>query len=512
MNAARPHHRARGGLFFICAAALLLAGCGHMRYQGDSNGFNDAYADASNRQMLLNLARLDQHDPTYFLQFGQISVSYQFSTTLNGTVNNTVPSGLRVPILSETGVLGAGASTQPSFTFIPVNDQLVAQELLQPVNSQVLFSLFEEGAPVDELLRLMVERMEIQLPNQTTSEVFTNSLVDDNSPVHDGVQSYAVFLKVCAIARQLQLADCLELKMVSKFKEVAKGWSTETLKSTDIVNARDKGLVYKHEKDGKWHLGSMQMTPKFILKPGSYTDSILNKLEATNCYSKGASLKNMVAILKKGFTVEGNVTNPPASGAGGSGSGGGGGGGSSSSQDDSASGGGGPGGGKGGGKGGGSTAQSNDPPSRSEDSAPASDYSDSVVDSSDDSDDSSNGEGSRLVLRSFLLILTAASQEQNGFENYFAHSPYYDLTPPEERQPILKIRWGSGDGPTITPLMALLYRGTSYEITDRDTGKFDQQATWNRDVFRLIVQLASQVSVDISKFPLPTSLQVLPSP
>ncbi len=494
MNTPRPHRRVRAGLFFLGAAALLLAGCGHMRYQGDSNGFNEAYADSSNRQMLLNLARLDQHDPTYFLQFGQISVSYQFTSTLSGTSSNAVPSGLRVPVVNETGNIGIGASTQPSFTFIPVNDQLVAQELLQPVNSQVLFSLFEEGAPVDELLRLMVERMEIQLPGQTVSAVYTNSLVDDNSSVHDGALSYAIFLKVCAIARQLQLADCLELKMVSKFKEVAKGWSTTSLKPTDIVSARDKGLVYKHEKDGKWHLGSMEMTPKFVLKPGS--DAVLAELGKNPYYSQGLSLKNMAKILTGGFTVEGNVANTPSPSAGG------GGGGASGSQEDSSS------GGKGGG---GSTAQSDDQ-AKGENSATASDYSNSVVDDSDDSDDSSTGEGSRLVLRSFLLILTAASQEQNGFKACFLHSKYYSLTPPEERQPLLKTRWSPGDGPTISPLMSLLYRGTSYEITDPDTGRFDQQASWNRDVFRLIVQLASQVSVDISKFPLPTSLQVLPSP
>ena len=502
MTTPRPQLRVRAGLFFLVGAALLLAGCGHMRYQGDSNGFNAAYADASNRQMLLNLARLDQHDPTYFLQFGQISVSYQFTSSLAGTSNNTVPSGLRVPVVGETGTIGVGASTQPSFTFIPVNDQLVAQELLQPVNAQVLYSLFEEGAPVDELLRLMVERMEIQLPGQATSQVFTNSLVDDNSSIHNGAFSYATFLKVCAIARQLQLADCLELKMVSKFKEVAKGWSTGSLKSADIVSARDKGLVYKHEKDGKWHLGNMEMTPKFVLKPGS--DAVLAALGKNPYYAQGLSLGNMTKILAAGFTVEGNVDKAPPSSTGG--------GGSSGKSDDSSDsgGGGGGGGGKGGGKGGGGSAPGDDPPAKDDDSSSSSDYSNSVAD--DDSDDASNGEGSRLVLRSFLLILTAASQEENGFQSYFVHSPYYNLTPPEERQPILKIRWDSGDGPTISPLMSLSYRGTSYAITDPDTGKLDQQASWNRDVFRLIVQLASQVSVDISKFPLPTSLQVLPSP
>lgn len=434
MTTPRPHLRVRAGIFSL-GSALLLAGCGHMRYQGDSNGFNAAYADSSNRQMLLNLARLDQHDPTYFLQFGQISVSYQFTSSLNGTVTNTIPQSTQhVPILGEMGVLGLGASTQPSFTFIPVNDQLVAQELLQPINAQVIYSLFEEGAPVDELLRLTVERMEIQLPGQATSQIFTNSLIDDNSSVHDGAFSYATFLKICALARQLQLADCLELKMVNSFKEAAKGWTTGAPNAKDILDAKDKGLEYRQNADGKWTLGSMQSTPRFVLKPGS--DAVIAQLKKNPYYQQGVSLDNMAQILNSGFSVEGGAKDAS----------------------------------------------------------------------------NSKGEGSRLVLRSFLLILAAAAQEQTAYQTFFIPSKYFAITPPEERQPILKMRWNSSDGPTISPLISLSYRGTSYEITDPDTGRLDQQSTWNRDVFRLIVQLASQVSVDISKFPLPTSLQVLPSP
>jgi hypothetical protein len=35
-----------------------------------------------------------------------------------------------------------------------------------------------------------------------------------------------------------------------------------------------------------------------------------------------------------------------------------------------------------------------------------------------------------------------------------------------------------------------------------------EEQSWNRDVFRLISQITSQVTVDISKFPLPQILQL----
>jgi hypothetical protein len=44
-------------------------------------------------------------------------------------------------------------------------------------------------------------------------------------------------------------------------------------------------------------------------------------------------------------------------------------------------------------------------------------------------------------------------------------------------------------------------------ITDISDPKTPEEMSWNRDLFRLISQITSQVTVDISKFPLPLLLQ-----
>jgi hypothetical protein len=70
----------------------------------------------------------------------------------------------------------------------------------------------------------------------------------------------------------------------------------------------------------------------------------------------------------------------------------------------------------------------------------------------------------------------------------------------------------------------LTYRNQQYTITDKKTDRkgsaeapvggqsapapADENAAWNRDAFRLISQLSAQVTVDISKFPVPTILQL----
>jgi hypothetical protein len=410
----------------LLVCALFLSGCGAARYRADYNGFNAAYADSSNHQMLLNLARLDQHDPTYFLQFGQISVSYQVSSSLNGGFSNTVPSQAtaHIPVFSETGTLAAGASTTPSFTFIPVSDDKVAQQLLLPVPPDVIYTLFQQGAPVDQLLRLMVERFEIQLPGD--SKITTYS----NSPGRCDVRSYATFLKICAIAREFQLDGHLKLRATEQFVPLADKWASKKQpEAKDLLDAKDKGFTYK-QIDGNWELGKNELQPSFILDGES--DATFQRLRKNPVYREGTSLENVRALLSgDGFSVQGKLVEQ-------------------------------------------------------------------------------QNTGSHLVMRSFLNILAAAAQEQTNFDVVLGHADIISHIPETELRPILRLKWDGEHADLLPSLVSLDYQGQSYQVTDPVTGKVDESASWNRDVFRLLAELATQVSVDISKFPLPTTLQVVP--
>jgi hypothetical protein len=87
-----------------------------------------------------------------------------------------------------------------------------------------------------------------------------------------------------------------------------------------------------------------------------------------------------------------------------------------------------------------------------------------------------------------------------------------DTITKEERQPILQLRWDSQNDRLLPPLAALDYHEQHYQITEPVSAQTDESGSWNRDVFRLLVVPASQASIDTSKYPLPTNLQVLPSP
>jgi hypothetical protein len=438
--------------FFLCAmaCALVLSGCSSARYRADYNNFNSAFADSSNHQMLLNLARLDQHDPTYFLQFGQISVQYQITSTANITGNESVPqSTFHIPFVTGSAGVAAGATTTPQFTFIPVTDDKVAQQLLLPLPPEDLYTLFQQGIPVDQLLRLMAERFEIQLPGDTKTTTFSNS------PGRCSNFSYIIFLKICGIARELQEAGVLKLRTEDKFIPYMEDWSwtpakassgkdsgdasssddtvSDTPSAADVLAARDKGLIYrKDDTTHKWSLFEHEVIASFYVEAGN--DAIFAKLKQNPVYGAGTTLDNMRTVLtsKDGFSVQGNVlekTNP----------------------------------------------------------------------------------GSRLILRSFMSMLSAAAEEETNYTTALCEPQDLSHVPDLESRPILRLKWNGYKEKLLPPLLALDYRGQSYQITDPDTNRVDESATWNRDIFRLLTELAGQASVDTSKFPLPTSLQVLPS-
>jgi hypothetical protein len=125
-----------------------------------------------------------------------------------------------------------------------------------------------------------------------------------------------------------------------------------------------------------------------------------------------------------------------------------------------------------------------------------------------------------------LGMMAAAAQEQVAFDALEQHDPtipfddripqsmqeavrpdFRKAVPPIEQIPLLRISW-DGDHQADEPLVSIHYRGGDYMLADMKNPADPENSYWNRDMFRLIGQLTSQVTVDISKFPLPEILQL----
>ncbi len=99
---------------------LGLSGCAATRMKTDFAGYEGAYAESSNREMLLNLARLSNHDPTFFFKLGQITTQYKMAAAISGNGSQVIQGTAAATNLTGGGTTNLSFEKDPTFQFIPV--------------------------------------------------------------------------------------------------------------------------------------------------------------------------------------------------------------------------------------------------------------------------------------------------------------------------------------------------------------------------------------------------------
>jgi hypothetical protein len=453
-------------LLVVSLASLATSGCAAKRMKADFTTFEKAYAETSNREELLNLARLQNHDPTYFFKLGQISSSYRMQASLTGAANKVIQGNLGAAVIGG-GTPGLIYENDPSFTFIPVNDDTSAQLLLKPVPAETFYNLYLQGWRVDQLFRLMVDRIELATPTADGKACTIDTIRNVPPPAYPQPTAamladytreainYATFLRVSALAYGLQKHGHLLLRGSTRFvpldgKSVLSGENGQNdPKATDLAAAAAKNQSW--EFDGKqWILGQQIFSAEFYLNPqpgASTTDPNRQKIADNIVHDSrmkglesGPTLENSLNVLANGFSIEG---------------------------------------------------------------APTGDQ------QANDSCQASKGVSAHLVMRSLIGLMAAAAQEEKPFDALIGTDTgnIRESVPPIEQVPALRLKWIPQDKGT-QPVIDVNYHGTYYLITDTANPETPENQYWNRDMFRLINQLTAQVTVDISKFPLPGILQL----
>ena len=364
--------RIRGRVPSLCILAPLVTlcllastGCAVRRAHADYIGFERVYAETSNRELLLNLARLQNHDPTYFFKMGQITSAYHMSATAGGQglyatqssiANRSNGQGMWTPSLLY--------ESDPSFQFIPVSDDTNAQLLLKSIPSATFYILYQQGWRVDQLMRVMVDRIEVTSPSReggcqvTTYKNAPPSLQPGTNEPLDPAQlsSYATFLRVVAIAYGLQKHGDLLLRNTSTFipldqtgvavTTAGAGASPDappnrsnapsgapnpgaaqtapgmpSISASDVEKAAEKDLSYEII-NGHAVIGKRVTSSKFYLIPPDQTLSTANKYVPDDAKIKKVvsgdpllaelsgtdALNGFIAALHNGLTIEGDPT------------------------------------------------------------------------------------------------------------------------------------------------------------------------------------------------------------
>jgi hypothetical protein len=566
-------NRARSAIvIFLALSSFTLSGCGPRRVKADFTGYEASYATTSNHEVLLNLARLEQHDPTYFFKLGQISSSYRMEAGLSGFGQYTpqgANTGVEVP--SGGGTPSAIYENDPSFSFIPVNDETNASLLLKPVSEDVFYSLYQQGWRVDQLFRLMVDHIEVTLPEGDRGckvEIIRNVpppayYAPQYAQSERILSRYATFLRVSAIVYELQKHGLLQLGGPNAFvpldRKSALASSDAAPKAKDLVDAAAKDQVWEMDESGKWLLGGKKPEPRFelssvrpegepvqemsygehVAETKKFLDELFKSDDSLAEFQNNApELTDILEILYNGFAIGGSPADRT------------------------------------------SDLDTEMGPCPTETARGAAQGGAAAAPASRIS--------FRLVMRSLLGLMAASAQEEESFDALEAANPpvhvelgenrllcdvhqalqkqekvpdagriplpgcgaatnvevpFNRLVPGIERLPVLRLTWrvpkskAAASSPlTVAPPpavgfekvkglgLAVRYKDQNYWIADADPAKSDTYKTetamsngydwpqenqyWNRDMFRLICELSAQVTVDISKFPLPEILQL----
>jgi hypothetical protein len=533
-------------LLAITLSLLATSGCAVHRIRADFTGFEKAYADTSNNELLLNLARLQDHEPTYFFKMGQITSSYRMSATAPTSVGFASQSSVAGKSNTTGGATpGLSYESDPLFQFIPVNDETNAQLLLKPIPPETFYILYQQGWRIDQLFRVMVDRIEVTQRNGDPSHgcsvvIYRNAppavsvngktVIPPDQRQQRELSSYAGFLRASAIAYTLQRHGNLVLREVSTFVPLDTNAMTAgpssggtdsngapkgpaelpvaaqpattpaatpaptignppdtRISATDIEKAAEKSLSYERygPSGDKILIGQRIVSPKFYLisTTSSSPGSQSNMTTAiANELWADSHLRVLQGEQGKPITAVDIFLKAVQDGF--------------TIEDDVVK------------------------PVQGAGPCPI-----------DNQDAPPNPVTARLVLRSLIGVMAAVSQEQKPLDRIIGSNTrvtglveepqglsFTQAIPEIELLPILRINWKQdGDLKLIPPTKTttttkLNYRDIDYLIADSDMGgapvPVPENEYWNRDVFRLIAALTAQVTVDTSKYPIANILQL----
>jgi hypothetical protein len=548
----RQRHLKTRWVAFPCLAITLsllaTSGCAVHRVRADFTGFEKAYADTSNHELLLNLARLQNHDPTYFFKMGQITSSYRMSATAPTSVGFASQSSVAGKSNTTGGATpGLSYESDPLFQFIPVNDETNAQLLLKQIPAETFYILYQQGWRIDQLFRVMVDRIEVTQPTGNGLKGCSVSIYRNSPPAvgasriaaplgllqQQELSSYAGFLRASAIAYSLQKHGNLVLREVSTFvpldanaltaatspsntadnqgdgaKSTAEPKPASTQNAADsnaesaqpadskksgvdatvIEKAAEKGLSYESYElsNGNILIGQRLLSPKFYLIP---TASLSQDPQPDMMAAIASELwndPNLIVLNKEEGHKLSAVNNFLMAVVNG-------------------------------------FAIQDDPVTPTEKGGPC---------PIENPDTIKYPVSARLVLRSLIGVMAAVAQEQIPLDRLvdrdvpvtgLAEEPlpglgFNEAIPVIERLPILRINWKLDNEFKSTQsslkrtraLTELDYQDTDYLIADPVPQEVPvpENEYWNRDVFRLIAALTAQVTVDTSKYPIANILQL----
>jgi hypothetical protein len=256
-------------------STLLFAGCarwGGRVLEASHVAFNTSVAQAMERQLILNLVRLNFDEPTQWMTVSSIN--------LNAGVSSSASTGSIIRQRGnddQTGGASLGFTYTPNITLIPRSNESISREAIAPIPIQTIEGMCSAGWPLSWLLFMTCE-----------------SVQDIGS--FDVTKSFGTVIRDPRLGRLLQLADDLEKHQrisLSRLQVLVDYPGTISSNKVDlkaIIDARREGGRLVRRPDGDFNFSVLETVPVLSIYPNAigygpakeFTELLGIPLAATN--------------------------------------------------------------------------------------------------------------------------------------------------------------------------------------------------------------------------------------
>lgn len=145
-------------LLWCVPLVLILTGClSPISLNRAVIAYDDAVVNAESKQLLINIARAQHHQPVHFTRVSNIAATFDFSANAGATPALTGDSGgMLLPLF------GGSVSENPTFSIIPIEGEEFMRRLLTPFHQGKLMLLLRQHFNIDLLLRMMAQEVRLQ--------------------------------------------------------------------------------------------------------------------------------------------------------------------------------------------------------------------------------------------------------------------------------------------------------------------------------------------------------------
>ena len=166
---------------FVAVVAITLSGClSPVALNRAVELYDQATIRSESRQLLVNIARAQHHEPIHFTRVSSIAATFNFSANAGVTPALTGESGgLLAP------VFGAGVSENPTFSIDPIAGDEFTRRLLTPFSQHKLMLLLRQHYDIDLMLRMLAQ--EVHLDDSESHHAIQNTSATDRQGYQHGL-------------------------------------------------------------------------------------------------------------------------------------------------------------------------------------------------------------------------------------------------------------------------------------------------------------------------------------